>query len=155
MLGECRNIYKAARRAAGFTQERASELLGVSVRSLADYETGQRLPPNDVVDRMSTIYNNIPLGIQHIRETNAIMAQVVPQLEKRSLMEMALRIYNRLNRFSKDGGVDRLLAIAEDGRIDQTERQEFDSIMADLQEIVQSGLELAVYCGEEDQSCRK
>ena len=45
MSGECRNIYKAARRAAGFTQERASELLGVSVRSLADYETGQRLPP--------------------------------------------------------------------------------------------------------------
>ena len=69
--------------------------------------------------------------------------------------EKALRIYNRLNRFSKDGGVDRLLAIAEDGRIDETERQEFDSIMADLQEIVQSGLELAVYCGEEDQLCRK
>ena len=100
------------------------------------------------MDRMSTIYNNIPLGIQHIRETNAIMAQVVPQLEKRSLMEMALRIYNRLNRFSKDGGVDRLLAIAEDGRIDQTERPEFDSILADLQEIVQSGLELAVYCND-------
>ena len=53
MPEEYMNIYKAARRAAGFTQEHAAELLGVSVRSVADYETGQRLPPNDVVDRMS------------------------------------------------------------------------------------------------------
>ncbi len=148
MPEECMNIYKAARRAAGFTQERAAELLGISVRSLADYETGQRIPNNHVVGRMSTVYSNIPLGVQHVLGTDTIIAQVVPQLEKRSLMEMALRIYNRLNRFSKDGGVDRLLSIAEDGRIDQTERPEFDSILADLQEIVQSGLELAVYCND-------
>ena len=32
------NIYKAARRAAGITQERAAELLCVSVRSLDVYK---------------------------------------------------------------------------------------------------------------------
>ena len=62
-------------------------------------------------------------------------------------MELALRIYNRLRRFAKEGSVERLLDIAEDGQIDQTERAEFDGIMADLREIVKGGLELVVFCG--------
>ena len=65
-------------------------------------------------------------------------------------MELALRIYNRLRRFAKEGSVDRLLDIAEDGRIDQEERPEFDAILADLREIVRSGLELEVYCADRD-----
>ena len=150
MPEECRNIYKAARRAAGITQERAAELLCISVRSLADYETGQRIPPGDVIDRMSTIYDNVALGIQHIRATNALAARVVPQLEERSLMELALRIYNRLRRFARDDSVERLLTIAEDGEIDREERPEFDAILADLREIVRSGLELEVYCSERE-----
>lgn len=150
MPEEYRNIYKAARRAAGMTQERAAELLCVSVRSLADYETGQRVPPGDVVDRMATIYDNIALGIQHIRETNKLMARVVPELEERSLMELALRIYNRIRHFSKEGGVERLLDIAEDGQIDESERPEFAAILADMREIVKSGLELEVYCSDRD-----
>ena len=148
MPEEYMNIYKAARRAAGFTQEHAAELLGVSVRSLADYETGQRLPPNDVVDRMSTVYNNIPLGIQHVRETNAFMSHVVPAVQPRSLMESAVRLYNRLNRFSSTHSVERLLEIAEDGRIDQEERAEFDAIVAELKDLVQCGMELGL-CGVE------
>ena len=44
MPEECRNIYKNARRAAGFTQEAAAEQLGLSVESIRAYETGQRVP---------------------------------------------------------------------------------------------------------------
>ena len=40
MQNDCGNIYRSARKFAGLTQERAAELLGLSVRSLADYETG-------------------------------------------------------------------------------------------------------------------
>ena len=65
-------------------------------------------------------------------------------------MELALRIYNRLRRFAKEGSVDRLLDIAEDGHIDRAERPEFDAILADLREIVRSGLELEVYCADRD-----
>ena len=49
MPEEYRNIYKNARRAAGYTQETAAEQLGLSVESVRAYETGQRIPPNDVV----------------------------------------------------------------------------------------------------------
>lgn len=150
MSEECRNIYKNARRAAGFTQEAAAEQLGVSVESVRAYETGQRVPPNDVVEQMVICYNAQRLAYQHLHETNVLMARVVPELEPRSILEVAVRIYNRLNQFQNGHGLDRLMAIAEDGQIDQNERLEFDDIMEDLREIVKSGLELEVYCSDQE-----
>lgn len=146
MPEECRNIYKNARRSAGLTQEAAAERLGISVESVRAYETGQRFPPNDVVEEMVICYDSQRLAFQHLHESNTLAARVVPQLEERSLMELALRIYNRMRRFAKDGAVERLLDIAEDGKIDQRERPEFEEILADLREIVKSGLELEVFC---------
>ena len=140
------NIYRLPRAAAGITQERAAELLGVSVKSLSNYETGVTIPPNDVVERMVTVYNAQHLAYEHLRATNALMGRVVPELEERSLLETAVRIYNRLNRLEKKGGVDRLMEIAEDDQITQEERQEFDAIMSELRQIVQGGLELEVFC---------
>ena len=143
-------IYQAARKATGYTQEHAAELLSVSVRSLAEYEAGGRIPPNDVVERMVEIYNAQYLAYQHLKATNALAARIIPAIEERSLMELALRIYNRLRRFAKEGSVERLLDIAEDGEIDQTERVEFEAILEDLREIVKSGLELEVYCADRE-----
>ena len=37
------------------------------------------------------------------------------------------------------------MSMAEDGRIDDQERPEFEAIMDDLREIIRSGLELDVY----------
>lgn len=147
MPDECRNIYKTARRAAGYTQESAAEQLGVSVESIRAYETGQRIPPNDVVEQMVICYNAQRLAYQHLHETNALMARVVPKLEQHNLMETALRIYTRLDRFQNGRGVERLMAIAEDGTIDAAEQPEFERIMSDLREIIKSGLELEIFCG--------
>ena len=142
--------YKNARRAAGFTQEAAAEQLGLSVESIRAYETGQRVPPNDVVEQMVICYNAQRLAYQHLHETNALMSRVVPALEQRSVLEAAVRIYNRMARFQREHGVERLMAIAEDGQIDQGERQEFEAIMEDIRDIVKSGLELEVFCGKEE-----
>ena len=148
MPEEYRNIYKTARRAAGLTQEAAAEKLGISVESLRAYETDLRIPPNDVVELMVICYNAQHLAYQHLRETNSLMERVVPQLEQRSVLEVAVRIYNRLNRFTQQHKLDELMQIAEDGRIDDDERKVFDEIMGDLREIVKSGLELEVFCKE-------
>lgn len=39
-----KNIYQAAREAAGMTQERAAELIGLSVESIRSYETEKKNP---------------------------------------------------------------------------------------------------------------
>ena len=148
MPEECRNIYKIQRRAVGYTQEAAAERLGISVESLRAYETGQRVPPDWVVELMSILYNAPYLAYQHLRETNAIFGRVVPQIEDRDLLEIAVRIYNRLRRFAERGSVDRLLEMAEDNVIDEEEMAEFQSIAAELREIVQSGLEFQSHCAQ-------
>ena len=148
MPEEYRNIYKTARRAAGLTQEAAAEKLGVSVESIRAYENDLRIPPNEIVELMCICYNSYHLANLHLRATNVLAAKIVPELKERNLLEVAVRIYNRLNRFAKDHKVEQLMEIAEDGRIDEEERKLFDEIMGDLREIVKSGLELEVFCKE-------
>lgn len=150
MPGNNRNCYKIARRAAGLTQEAAAERLGLSVESLRAYETGGRIPPNEVVESMSILYNDLRLPFNHLRETNALYGRIVPQVDERSLMEAALRIHNRLSRIEQHGSLDRLLEIAEDDRIDEDERPEFLAIVAELREIVRSALELQLHCPAEE-----
>ena len=147
MSEECRNIYKRARRNAGYTQEAAAEMLNVSVESLRAYETDRRIPAGDVVLQMMICYNCHQLPTQHLQETSSLFNSVVPRLEERSLLAITVRIYNRLRSFQEDNRLDRLLAIAEDGVIDDQERPEFEAIIADLRQIIQSGLELEVFCG--------
>ncbi|BFK87524.1 hypothetical protein I4200191B4_18300 [Pseudoflavonifractor gallinarum] len=146
MPGDNRNIYKTSRHAAGLTQEAAAERLGISVESVRAYETGQRIPPNDVVELMVILYNAQHLAYQHLRETNALYGRIVPPLEERSLIQAALRIHNRMEKFAERRSLNRLMEIAEDNVIDDEERPEFMAIVAELRDIVQSVLEIPGGC---------
>ena len=150
MPGEYRNIYKTARSAAGLTQEAAAERLGLSVERIRAYETGQRIPPNEAVERMVILYNAQHLAYQHLRETNELYNRIVPALEDRDLIQTAVVLRNRLARLEQRRSVDRLLEIAEDNRIDEDERPEFLAIVAELREIVRSALELQLHCPAEE-----
>ena len=142
MPEEYKNIYKTCRKAAGFTQEAAAERLGISVESLRAYETGQRVPPNEVVELMVILYNAQHLAFQHLRETNGLYSSVVPEIQPRTVLEASAKLTNRIFAFADSHADRRLLRIAEDNVIDAGERVEFDSIMEDLQEIVEAALEL-------------
>lgn len=152
MPEESRNIYKTCRKAAGFTQEAAAERLGISVESLRAYETGQRVPADDMVDLMSILYNSMYLIVQHSREKSAMYRSVVPEVQPRTVLEASAKLTNRIFAFADSHADRRLLRIAEDNVIDAGERVEFDSIMEDLQEIVEAALELRCanqICGKE------
>ena len=142
MPEECRNIYKTCRKAAGFTQEAAAERLGISVESLRAYESGQRIPPNEVVELMVILYNAQHLAYQHLRETNAMYGRVVPEVPQCSVLEASARLTNRIYAFADSHADRRLMRMAEDNVIDQTERLEFDAILEELQEIVEAALAL-------------
>lgn len=148
MQSDSTNIYFAARRAAGYTREKAAEMIPVSVRSLCDYENGRTIPPNDVVERMVICYAAQYLAYQHLHETNVLAARVVPALEQRSVMEAVVRLYNRMKRFDESSGLERLLEIAEDNNIGEDEREDFNAIAADIQDLIKSGLELELFLNE-------
>ena len=142
MPDDCRNIYKICRKSAGLTQEAAAERLGISVESLRAYETGQRIPPTEIVELMVIIYNAQHLAYQHLRETNALYSSVVPEIRPRSVLEASAKLTNRIFAFAESHADRRLLRITEDNVIDAQERPEFDAILEDLQEIVEAALEL-------------
>lgn len=142
MPEEYRNIYKTSRKAAGFTQEAAAERLGISVESLRAYESGQRIPPNEVVELMVILYNAQHLAYQHLRETNAMYGRVVPEVPLCSVLEASARLTNRIYAFADSHADRRLMRMAEDNVIDPVERPEFDAILEELQEIVEAALAL-------------
>lgn len=148
-MAENRNIYAAARCAAGITQERAAESLAVSVRSLADYEAGIRTPPEDVVIRMVDVYHAQHLAYQHLRARSDLGRRLIPAIDETGLPEAVLQLIDKIYSFADQHCDRRLIAIARDGLIDETERPEFDKIAAMLEEIVKSALAVAYHYGAE------
>ena len=126
----CPNLYQRARLSTGLTQERAAEILGLSPESLKQYEGGRRIPPDETVARMVEAYRCPWLALEHSQATDRL--GVLPKAEPRPLPMASIALRNRLH--DATGRLDALLRIAEDGIIDDTERPEFDSIVAELRE---------------------
>ena len=137
------NIYQAARLQKGITQERAADAIPCSVRSLADYESGVRIPPAETVVRMAEIYDAQYLCYQHLRQTSEIAQRLIPDVRECDLPEAVLRLIDQIYDFADAREDRRLISIAKDGVIDETERPEFDRIVSKLDEIIQSALAVA------------
>ena len=143
MQNSCTNIYQNARKIAGLTQERAAELLGLSVRSLADYESGLRLPPNDIADRMVTVYNSQLLAVQHLRNCTQIARDLLPDIQPMGLPEAVLRLIDAVYSFADDRLDRELIDIARDGVISTDERERFDRVVDKIRDITAAAIALA------------
>ena len=149
MSGGCPNLYKRARLSTGMTQERAAEVLGLSPESLKQYEGGRRVPPDEVVARMVEVYRLPWLALEHSQATDRL--GVLPKAEPRPLPIASIALRNRLH--DATGRLDALLRIAEDGVIDETERPEFDDIVAELRATM-TAIYQVIYSGAETKSER-
>ena len=136
------NIYQTARRAAGLTQEAAAERLALSVESLRAYETGQRIPGNDIVARMCAVYDTQFLGVQHLQLSAALLPVCIQEARPERLELATIKLVNRIIAFANRHRNDQLLSIAEDGLIDEEERPQFLAIAAELDEIIRAALAL-------------
>ena len=96
MMDCSRNIYMIARKAAGFTREAAAAMLNVSVRCLADYESGIRMPPGDIVESMVDCYRAPYLALQHLRATNATARRIIPDTAGQALPEAVLQLIGKI-----------------------------------------------------------
>ena len=153
MQNDCRNIYKTARQVAGLTQERAAEMLGISVRSLADYELGIRMPQNYVVDGMVTVYNSQLLGIQHLRESANMAHSFLPDVQEMRLPEAVLTLIDAIYDFADDRVDRELIDIARDGMITEDERDRFDRVVAKIQTITSAAM--VVSCAKTERKGEK
>ena len=144
MEQRCPNLYQRARLSTGMTQERAAELLGLSVESLKQYEGGRTVPKDETVARMVEVYRLPWLALEHAQATDTL--GVMPEVSPRPLPLASIALRNRLH--DATGRLDALLRIAEDGIIDDTERPEFDDIVAELRETM-TAIYQVIYSGAE------
>ncbi|EGT4637070.1 helix-turn-helix transcriptional regulator [Clostridioides difficile] len=136
MSYQYQNIYQISRENTGLTQEKASELLDISVESLRAYENDKRIPPNTVVSKMVSIYNNNLLGYEHVRRTTEAGVMFLPKLEMKSLSSITLKLHKEIKDYLKKE--DDFIDIVEDDVIDAEEEKVWNDVMQELEDIFKS-----------------
>lgn len=134
MYKECRNIYQIARESTGLTQNKASELLDISVESIRLYEAGKRIPPDRVVIKMVEIYDAQYLAYQHLKTSAEVGQKYLPNIEITELPVAILRLQKEVTDFIRCKDV--MIDITCDGIIDETEKPQWDAIMKELDDVV-------------------
>lgn len=137
---ENRNIYQIARESAGITQEKAAELLDISVESIRAYEGFKRIPPNKVVVKMIEIYDSRFLAYQHIKNSSEDLQEYIPNINIKDLPTAILRLQKEVTDFIKVR--DELVDITCDGIIDDTEKPRYNKILKELDDIVEAIMSL-------------
>ena len=128
-----RNIYQVAREAAGYTQEKAAELIGISVESLRSYELDKRIPPDKSVIKMIEIYDARYLAYQHLKTSAEVGQKFMPEVNLTDISTAILKLQKEVNDFLKLK--DDLLDITCDGVISEDEKPRWETILKELDDI--------------------
>ena len=132
-------IYQKARKTTSLTQEQAAEQLDISVESVKAYELGGRLPPNATVARMVQIYGTPWLAMEHLQATEAPL-EVLPPVKVQGLPTATLFLIDKATALSDE--YRKLVQIAADGRIDESEVSDFEAIKAAIWDVIQAGYQV-------------
>lgn len=115
-----------ARKSAGYTQEQASELLDISVRTLAKYEANQAKPTMDKMNSMVEIYDNEYIGYQYLL-TFKLGQKLLAPIESKSFSETVLSFIASIKKSNKC--INDLIEIGADGQISQKEKPKYIQIL--------------------------
>lgn len=140
-----RNIYQVAREAAGLTQERAAELIGLSVESVRTYEAEKRVPGDDTVIKMVDIYNANYLAYQHLKYKTQVGNMILPKVCEMPLSEAALRMIHELNDCMEYQTA--IVEIAMDGKVDESEKMKWQEICQRCRRLCRAIFCIAVFQG--------
>lgn len=136
------SIYARHRKAAGMTQEYASELLGVAPRTLAAWERGESKPSDERVLAMVDIYCSPTLAIEHLRATTAIARGILPPVDAVPLPQAVCQLLASVRTLEEIHAGDKLLQMAADGRIDEVEEPVFARLLEELEPLMAAVLAL-------------
>lgn len=123
-----KNIYFQSRENAGLTREQASELIGFMSESKIERIESEKIAiqPEDVV-AMAEAYKN-PSLCNHYCSNECRIGQIyVPHIDMTSLAEISLGLIASINALSQQK--DRIIEIAEDGKLTEDELPDFLAIL--------------------------
>ena len=136
------SLYARYRKAAGLTQERAAELLGVAVRTLQAWERLESPVPNARILAMVDVYSAPTLAIEHLRFTNVIAYELLPAVRELPVAQAVCQLLSAVRRLEEIHAGDQLLQIAADGRVDEIERPAMDELLTELEPVIAAVMSL-------------
>lgn len=145
MNNRCINFYRTCREFAGLTQEQASERLNISVRSLANYESGYTIP-NDIVVRMSEVYNAPELKNFYCKSECPIGWNRPVPVQMSGIAVSTIRMLRVLDAQRAEYIKNLLLEIAEDGIISEEEKPDLKRVEEYLNELISVAEEIRLEC---------
>lgn len=137
-----RNICKIAREATGLTQESFAEMIGVSVETVKQYEAGSFRPSDEVVTSMIEVSGVRVLGYWHLLNKSRVASDFLPEVDRLPMPQAVIQLILRVQEFEQRHRSQDLMQIAQDGRIDDREREVYDQIVRELETIVQAAMQL-------------
>ncbi|MDF2546116.1 MAG: helix-turn-helix domain protein [Anaerosolibacter sp.] len=140
------NIYRSARNHAGLTREKAAEQINVSVRSLADYETGKTVPGDDIVCCMVEVYKANWLGYMHLQQSTEVGRRYLPSLHMADLSRSVLKFQKEVGDLKYVN--EDLIEIACDGKVDYQEEARWNDITKEVHEVIGAAISL-IYSKQE------
>lgn len=149
MGNDCRNgacnVYREARlKAAKYndrlsSMEGASELIGVSMPTLRDYEVGNtKIIPVDRVNAMADVYNAPHLRNHYCKNECPIGQRLPIATGENSLELVTIRLLNSMDDGELASAKKELLSIAEDGTISEEEQYRVRDLMITLDRLAES-----------------
>ena len=124
---ENKSVYQLVREEAGLTREAASEVIdGISPQRLEKLESGRTtVHPEDVL-MLARAYKDPALCNYYCSNECAIGRKKVPQIEEKELPQIIIETVNSINKLY--AAKDRLLQIAEDGKVTEEEYEDFKEL---------------------------
>lgn len=140
------NIYCKCRKRAStynsklYSREGASELLGISVSSLADYELGNTMPPVDKVTLMADLYDSPELRNHFCVNECPIGKTDIKKLEVKEVDRVTIELMHYFSKVPKIK--EMLLEITADGVIEVGEEEDLKQVIEVLEFISKGAEEL-------------
>ena len=123
------NVYFKARKEAAmyndklYSRESASELLGVSVSSLADYELGNtKVVPVDKVVLMADLYKCPELKAMYCKSECPIGKELPIEVNCGAVESIVVKLLKELKQEEMQAVLNDLIEIAADGRVADSEK---------------------------------
>ena len=133
-----------ARQNAGYSREKAAELLDSSVRSLSYYEAGRPVP-DQLVARMVDLYHAPLLGYTYLRQMKTGQL-LLPPVESASAARSALRLRVGLDKAAKQQSC--IEYICESNAIGETEEKTLLDCLPALQYLASACIGFWILCIE-------
>lgn len=130
---------------SGDTQEAFAEALGIDVRTLRRYESGELPTPDEIMRDVALLLEDPILLYRHFKIKYEIGDEMLPPVEVMPLSLAVVNLLSELAALERHHVATRLLELARDNVIDPGEEADYAMVMDKL-DGVRRAVELLRYC---------